>query len=535
MKFFVVLLLCSSSFSSRAGPLPSEDVDCDHPEVFEAVDIALRKYNGDKADGNQFALYMVTDAQRTAGPGAQFFVKYRIRETTCAIGEGKAWQDCDYNTAVEAESGECTAEVYIDKTQKTSKVSQECRIRPAHVCAGCKHPIGSDSPDLLPILKLAVQNFNKRSERHFLYALGEIIKATSQVVAGINYEVEYKIKETNCSKHEYQDLHAECKPIFGVLEGRCEAKAFVDLSNTIASITEKCMFPDPPVCAGCPVPIPVDSPELEEVLKVSMEKYNSESNSDFYFKIRSVFHATVQVVAGKNYEIHFHIQKTNCSKSEVKKLSEDCEAEIGSMSLQCTANIYVVPWKQEIFPQVNCSEMIPGHPGYRNGFTPFRSSMEHEIGPGQANEDAQGTGHARRVGHGHGHGHQFKHRPGHKKGHEIGCGHKKHHKEDKHKDSKDKSSEESEEKVPCQRESQLPSVDEGLFQSDALTTPAVTVGPRDDSSTPDIPAEPVSPATVEITTDTSLFDELPDLPESPVPKCPGKPWKSVMQLTNPSE
>lgn len=38
-----------------------------------------------------------------------------------------------------------------------------------------------------------------------------------QVVAGINYEVEYKIKETNCSKHEYQDLHAECKPIFGVV------------------------------------------------------------------------------------------------------------------------------------------------------------------------------------------------------------------------------------------------------------------------------------------------------------------------------
>ncbi|XP_059587849.1 kininogen-1-like [Alligator mississippiensis] len=358
MKFFIVLLLCCSCFSSRASPLPSEDVDCDHPEVFEAVNIALRKYNDDKTDGNQFALYMVMDAQRTAGPGAQFFVKYRIRESTCAIGEGKAWQDCDYNTAVEAESGECTAEVYIDKTQKTSKVSQECRIRPAHVCAGCKHPIGSDSPDLLPILKLAVQNFNKRSERHFLYALGEIIKATSQVVAGINYEVEYKIKETNCSKHEYQDLHAECKPIFGVLEGRCEAKAFVDLSNTIASITEKCMFPDPPVCAGCPVPIPVDSPELEEVLKVSMEKYNSESNSDFYFKIRSVFHATVQVVAGKKYTISFDIQETNCSKSEVEKLNEDCEAEIGSIPLDCIANIYVVPWKQEISAKVNCIEWL---------------------------------------------------------------------------------------------------------------------------------------------------------------------------------
>uniref|UniRef100_A0A7M4EV10 Cystatin kininogen-type domain-containing protein n=1 Tax=Crocodylus porosus TaxID=8502 RepID=A0A7M4EV10_CROPO len=225
---------------------------------------------------------------------------------------------------------------------------------PAHVCAGCKHPMDRDSPILLPILKLAVQNFNNRSEKHYLYDVGEIIKATSQVVAGTNYEVEYKIKETNCSKDKYHDLHPDCKPVSGP-EGHCEAKAFVDLSNTIANIAEKCMVPGiKPVCAGCPVPIQVDSPELEEVLKASMEKYNSESTSDFYYKIENVFHATVQIVAGKKYEIHFGIRETNCSKSEVEKLNEDCEA----ISLDCTANIYVVPWKQEIFPQVNCTEAV---------------------------------------------------------------------------------------------------------------------------------------------------------------------------------
>ncbi|XP_019358914.1 PREDICTED: T-kininogen 2-like [Gavialis gangeticus] len=525
MKFFIVLVLCCSCFSSTAKPLPAEDVDCDHPEVFEAVDIALRKYNRDKADGNQFALYMVMDAQRTAGPGAQFFVKYQIRESTCAIGEGKPWQDCDYRESVEAESGECTAEVYIDKTQKISNVSQECRIRPAHVCAGCKQPMDRDSPDLLPILKLAVQNFNKRSQKRYLYDVGEIIKATSQVVAGINYEVEYKIKETNCSKDEYQDLHPECKPISGALEGHCEAKAFVDLSNTIASIVEKCMFPGPPVCVGCPVPIQVDSPELEEVLKASMEKYNSESTSDFYYKIESIFQATVQIVAGKKYEIHFGIRETNCSKSEVEKLNEDCEAVISNISLDCTAKIHVVPWKQEIFPQVNCTEMVMVGGRFSNGFTPLRSAKEHEI------EDGQGAGHACRVGHGHGHGHRFKHRPEHGerhgREHEIGCRHKKHHKKDKHKDSKDKSSEETEEKVPCPSESQPPSVDGGLLQSDALTTPVVMVGPGDDFSTPAIPAEPVRPATVEIASDI-LLDKLPDLPEPPVPKCPGKPWKSII-------
>ncbi|XP_025051798.1 kininogen-1-like [Alligator sinensis] len=393
------------------------------------------------------------------------------------------------------------------------------------------------------------------------------------------------VKETNCSKKEFQDLSPKCKPIFGGHVGNCVAKAFVDLSNTLVDVTQQCKFPveetvpPPQMCPGCPKRIPNDSPELKEVLKASMEKYNSESDDDFYYKVEHVFHSTVQVVAGKNYEIEFLIGKTNCSKSEVEKLNEDCKIVIPKISLECTANIYVVPWKQEIFPQVNCSEVTPIIQARRPpGFTPFRSLMLHEIypqtsplqtaeegkdpdkgprenlGPGLENEDGQGDGCDHRVGHGnghgHGHGHRFKHKPGHGRGrgrgHDIGRGHKKHQKEDKHKDSKDKSSEESEEKVPCERESQPPSVDRtsensqfpttpSLFQSDALTTPGVTVGPRDDSSTPDIPEEPVSPRTAEIAPDISLFDDLPDLPEPPVSKCPGKPWKSITQLTNPSE
>lgn len=39
-----------------------------------------------------------------AGPDAQFYVKYRIRETTCAIEENKLWQDCEYKVPAEAVS-----------------------------------------------------------------------------------------------------------------------------------------------------------------------------------------------------------------------------------------------------------------------------------------------------------------------------------------------------------------------------------------------------------------------------------------------
>lgn len=51
----------------------------------------------------------------------------------------------------------------------------------------------------------------------------------------------------------------------------------------------------PAIRTGCPKTIPKDSPELKELLKVSMEKYNSESNDDFYYKAGEIKAATVQV------------------------------------------------------------------------------------------------------------------------------------------------------------------------------------------------------------------------------------------------
>lgn len=65
MKLLVVVALCCSFFSARATPLPFEFLDCDDPDVLEAVDTALQKYNGDSTTSNQFALYMVMEAKRT--------------------------------------------------------------------------------------------------------------------------------------------------------------------------------------------------------------------------------------------------------------------------------------------------------------------------------------------------------------------------------------------------------------------------------------------------------------------------------------
>uniref|UniRef100_A0A8C6JEP6 Uncharacterized protein n=1 Tax=Melopsittacus undulatus TaxID=13146 RepID=A0A8C6JEP6_MELUD len=283
MIYFIVLALCCSFFSSRATPLLFEFSDCDDPDVFKAVDAALKKYNGDIATGNQFALHMVMEAKRT------FYVKYRIRETTCATEEKKLWQDCDYKVSAEAEKlkpGAVLHEVLFLFVLFCFAATPKITLTQA-TCLGCFHPISSDSSVVLEILKQAIQKFNKHSGEPALFKLVEIKEATRQVVAGWNYAIKYEIEETNCSKDQFQDLTPECKT--------------TSRGEVIVDIASQCKLPGmsqtviPATQTGCPKTVANDNPELKELLKVSMEKYNSESNDDFYYKSGEIQAATVQV------------------------------------------------------------------------------------------------------------------------------------------------------------------------------------------------------------------------------------------------
>ncbi|XP_030135910.4 kininogen-1 isoform X2 [Taeniopygia guttata] len=390
MRAFIVLALCCSFFSSRAIPLAFEFSDCDDPDVFQAVDAALKKYNGDRETGNQFALYMVMEAKRTAGPDPQFYVKYRLLESTCTTEENKHWQDCHYKVSAEAKTGECTARVHMNDADKTTNVSQECKIfsdvskisLTEAPCLGCFHHISSDGSEVSEILKKAIQKFNKHSDELALFKLVEIKEAQRQVVAGWNYAIRYEIEETNCTKDQFQDLTPECKITSRGRVAKCEAKAFQNLQAEIVDTASNCKLPveetvDAAICPGCPRMIPNDSPELKELLKVSTEKYNLESNDDFYYKGGEIRSATVQVVAGKKYRVKFTVWKTNCSKSEFEKLNEDCTVTSNSESLSCDAEILVIPWQDKIYPQVNCSEeqQVVFFARRPPGFTPFRSTV----------------------------------------------------------------------------------------------------------------------------------------------------------------
>ncbi|KAM4887264.1 kininogen-1 [Thomomys bottae] len=467
MKLLTILLLFSRLLPSLTQETISQEIDCNDEDVFKAVDAALRNYNQKNQTGNQFLLYRITEVNKTVSPQLFYSVKYEIKEGDCPMESGKTWQDCDYQEAENAATGECSATVGKRGSGKFSVATQTCQITPAHgpvvmaryVCAGCVHPISTSSPDLDPVLKHAIEHFNNNTQHSHLFALGEVKKAQSQVVAGLNFYVTYTVLQTNCTKENFLFLTQDCKALPNGDTGECTDNAFVNIHNEIAAFSQNCeLHPaadepeDPLPCPGCPFEIPVDSPQLEEALTHSIEKLNAENNETSYFKIEAVKRATSQVVAGVIYSIDFLARETTCSKETNKEL-KSCEPKKFGQSLTCHARVYVVPWEKKIESTLNCQPlqmiaMMKRPPG----FSPFRAVAVQETGKEttvslpytsmvpvqdeeQDPENEQGPTHEhdwdpenqirQETGHDHMHAHDQGHR--HRKEHGLGHGQKEKH------------------------------------------------------------------------------------------------------------
>ncbi|XP_010335999.1 kininogen-1 isoform X2 [Saimiri boliviensis] len=396
MKLITILFLCSRLLLGLTQESQSEEIDCNDKDLFEAVDAALKKYNNQNLTTNQFVLYRITEGTKMVGSDTFYSFKYEIKEGDCPRHSGKTWQDCDYKDAVEAATGECTATVGKRGNTKFSVAIQSCQITPAkgpvmtaqYYCLGCVHPVSTKSPDLEPILRHGVQYFNNKTNHSSLFMLSEVKRAQRQVVSGWNFLITYSIVQTNCSKENFLFLTPDCKSLWNGDIGECTDDAYLDTQLRITSFTQKCDiypgedFVQPPtkLCVGCPRDIPTNSPELEETLTHTITKLNAENNETFYFKIDNVKRARVQVVAGKKYFIDFVARETTCSKESNEELTKSCETKKLGQSLDCTAEVYVVPWEKKIYPTVKCeprgmTSLMKRPPG----FSPFRTSQAGEI------------------------------------------------------------------------------------------------------------------------------------------------------------
>uniref|UniRef100_A0A8C8W5H2 Cystatin kininogen-type domain-containing protein n=1 Tax=Peromyscus maniculatus bairdii TaxID=230844 RepID=A0A8C8W5H2_PERMB len=389
MKLITILLLCSRLLLSFTQEEALQEIDCNDEDVFRAVDAALKKFNAGRPIGNQFVLYRVMEGTKMVSSETFYSFKYQIKEGDCSVQSGLTWQDCHYKDAEEAATGECTAIVGKRGAKKFAVAMQSCEITPGngpvmtakYTCLGCVYPISTDSSELEPILKHAVQHFNNHTQHSHLFTLEKVKKAQKQVVAGLNFEIIYSIVQTNCSRKHFRLLTPECKSLLNGDVGECRHNAFVNIHQEIASFSQSCdLYPGgdlphplPESCPGCPSSIPANSPQLTEALDHAIRKLNTQNNHPFFFKIDMVKKATSQVVSGMIYTMEFIARETECSKESNIELTANCEAKPAGQSLSCNANVYLKPWENIADATVKCQELEMTTMMRRPpGFSPFR-------------------------------------------------------------------------------------------------------------------------------------------------------------------
>ncbi|XP_037382480.2 kininogen-1-like [Talpa occidentalis] len=366
MRLITILFFCSRLLSSLSQESFSQEIDCNDDDVLMAVDAALKKYNDGNQSGNQFVLYRISNATKMDDFDTFYSFKYQIKEGDCPVQSGKPWQECGYKQSADAATGECT--VTVAKKNRTFTVAtQTCQITPAegpalisqHTCRGCRYPISTEDTNVKEILKHAVSHFNNNSARSHLFVLGKTNRAYKEVVDGWNFDVSYSIMQTNCSKADFPLLTPDCQILSNGVIATCTDRAYIDLSQRIASFSQQCYFLpeydfDAGRCIGCPKDLPLNSSDLNEILNHTSTKLNADYGRTFYFKIDNVKKATVQVVSGLSYRIKFTAKETICPKESNTKFTSSCETKEPGQVLICDANIYIVPWMNKTESTVNC-------------------------------------------------------------------------------------------------------------------------------------------------------------------------------------
>ncbi|KAM8953117.1 T-kininogen 1-like [Pelodytes ibericus] len=348
MRLLSTLLLCTHLLIVFANQVQI-DADCNAFDIFDAVDVALIRYNAEKENGNQFVLHKITDAkiQHENESLIHKFVSYDVREGSCAVKSGKVWQQCEFKTP-DMGLGHCSAHVLINtEFQSSHVVSQNCTLPVVEpviavhnaMCLGCFHTIDINNDEVLNLVQSAIEKLNTVGNHPFLFDLENIQSATRQVVSGWNYKIIFDVRQTNCSKSTFPTLiSGVCTDDENGEQGHCSTYVFVTHNEEIKDLSVECIA-NTGFCLSCANEVEPRDPVLRNLLKGVIDEYNLKSNHTNLFKDLEVESAKKEELQGKVYNVYFTIQETNCSKANYSALEEECHSEPSSTMFSCYAII----------------------------------------------------------------------------------------------------------------------------------------------------------------------------------------------------
>uniref|UniRef100_A0A8C6RNC3 Cystatin kininogen-type domain-containing protein n=1 Tax=Nannospalax galili TaxID=1026970 RepID=A0A8C6RNC3_NANGA len=255
MNFSVATQTCQITPGTE-GPTVRAEYTClgcvhpiptDSPDLEQLLKHGIEHFNNNTDHSHLFALEEVKIAQRQVVAGFNFEITYSIVQTNCSK-EKFLFLTPECKSLLNSDVGECRDKVYVNIEQKIAAFSQSCDLYPGEdlvqplpkSCPGCPQDIPADSPDLKDALDHSIRKLNAENNATFYFKIDTVKKATSQVVGGIKYVIEFTAKETECSKESNTELTANCEAKQPGQSLSCTAEVYMRLWEKKVFPTVKC-------------------------------------------------------------------------------------------------------------------------------------------------------------------------------------------------------------------------------------------------------------------------------------------------------
>ncbi|XP_070609815.1 fetuin-B-like [Erythrolamprus reginae] len=187
---------------------------CNSLEVKAAADAALNKYNKIQADSYIIGLRRIFDASQISEDGYSiFYLVLDVLETKCHGWSKKSWKECEFRRPYETVFGQCKLTIKIYKNSNDTFLYDSCCILRPYLtpsCPGCPIRQNPSEETFQKIARQSLAKFNAEVNHIHYFAILEVTKASSQVVNGILYAVEFTVQETSCHKHRPVSNITEC-------------------------------------------------------------------------------------------------------------------------------------------------------------------------------------------------------------------------------------------------------------------------------------------------------------------------------------
>lgn len=177
--------------------------------------------------------------------------------------------------------------------------------------------------------KEILKEFPNSNRKPLKYSMTRILSATRQLVAGLNYNITFRMKDADCEKACDVEL--------------CNVLVYVKPWENYTEVTNFTCKPQ--IRVGQVKTVANDDKSALQALDFAMVKLNQKSNDLFYKALMDVKSVKKQIVKGIKYTLEFTMGKTGCQKN-ADKLSE-CLVESNAKPSTCSVTIWDQPWLKE--------------------------------------------------------------------------------------------------------------------------------------------------------------------------------------------